>query len=395
MTGKNTSRKTTTNQKKKRRVPIPVKCLIVLLTILLICGTIFTVFMRQKTNPDSIARSYVAAFMAKDTSALFHFLGMEETIFTNPDALARSLEECHKYSTITSYGLTKYADPSTPDQLQYKIEYWNNSHGNPYNQTLTLRKTGAKLYGFFDHWQIDQSEFFARNCTLRIPAGTTVRVDDIALAQDQIRETTEQLTTYDLGNLFTGTHTITVSAEGFQDYTTNVYLQNKDYGGQPLYTITASMLDVTKDTEKKLAAQAEKMVKDLYAGALEDKSFGDLHKKYPFEESMRTKLEQNYGTLINNHIHSANRLTKVQFTGFSSSYSSAYAEDHCYAVRITTNADYHTTSLVTSGNSSREKTTEGNSLFITIFHYRDGVWYIHDTTALTTCVYYAKNYNDR
>lgn len=388
-------KKTGEKPKKKRRIPIPMKCLIILLIILIASGTVFAVYMNQQTNPDRIVRDYISAFMAKDSSALFHYLGMQENSFINAGSFERSLEECRKYSTISSYGLTKYADPATPDLLQYKIEYWNNSHGNPYTETLVLKRSELRLYGFFDDWQIDTTEFLATNCRINAPSGTTVAVDGITLTPGPTAAQTDQLVSCELGSLFAGTHEITISAQGFEDFKTSVFLDNKDYSSEPFYTITPSMLKITQDTEKQLEKTAEKMIKALYGMALNTKSFDALHEKYPFEESVREDLRKKYNTLINNNIHSSTHLTGVAFDSFSSSFSTAYAEDECYAVKITTAADYTSDSLVRTETSSEKKSTTGNSLFITTFHYRDGSWFIHDTTALTTCVYYIKIYNDR
>ncbi|MCM1441235.1 MAG: hypothetical protein NC131_18830, partial [Roseburia sp.] len=197
--------------------------------------------------------------------------------------------------------------------------------------------------------------------------------------------------TYECGDLFTGTHRITVSLEGFEDYSTSTSLQNADYAGRPLYTITASMLRVTKDTQEELMKQTERMIKALYNGALQEKSFSSLHEKYPFEETVRADLEKKYDTLLHNHIQGSSHLSDVAFTDFSSSCTMAYAEDHCYAIKVTTSTDYTTYSVVMNGDVSHEKSTAGNSLFITTLHYLDGKWYIHDSTALESCVYYLKH----
>lgn len=386
MANKETAKKT----KKKRRVPIPVKCLLALFILILICGIIFTVYMKQQTDPDRIADQYVSVYMSKDASALFRFLGIKKTSFINEESFSRSLEECHKYSSITTYGLTKYSDPAAPDQVQYNIEYRYGAHSSPYTQTLTLKKTEPPLYLFFDNWKIDYSEYIAHGCSVQIPAGATVSIDDVALTEKQITSRDGQLATYEIGELFIGTHKITVSLEGFEDYSTSVYVSNSDYKDHPLYTITPSMLRITKDTEKELTKQTEKMIQALYTDALQEKSFARLHEQYPFEEEVRSDLEKKYDTLLHNHIQSSTHLSGIEFTDFSSSCTTAYAEDRCYAIKITTSTDYATTSSVMNSGSAQEKSTTGNSLFITTMHYRDGKWFIHDSTALESCVYYLK-----
>lgn len=380
--------KTEKKQKKKRLIPIPVKCLIALLILLLITGTIFTVYMKQQTNPDHVAARYISTFMSKDPSALFHFLDIEKSTFINEDSFSRFLEEHCQYSKIRSYGLSRHTDPSAPDQVSYRISYQYGPHSKPYTQTLVLKKSEEKLYFFFDIWEIDCSEFFAKNISIQIPTGASAAIDGITLTQEQKKEEAGQLAIYETNNLFTGTHDITVSMEGFQDFSASFSLQNTDYKDQPVYTITDSMLSITKETENELIRQAEKMIQALYKSALQNDPFEKFHEKYPFEDSVRSSQEQKYDTLVNNHILSSTHLSDVDFNEFSSSCTTAYAEDHCYALKITTSMDYTASSVVNGG--SYEKSTPGSSVFITTMHYQDGKWVIHDTTALDNCVYYLR-----
>lgn len=393
------------NTKKKqpgstRRLHLAAKWFIVLLLLLVVVVCIFAAYLKQQTNPDRVVNEYISVFMAKDASALFRYIGFEEGGFINPDAFSKSIEECHKYSAISTYGLTKYADPENPDQIQYNIEYRSGSHSNPYTQTLVLHKSEKKQYLFFDKWEMDYSEFLATNCSLNAPAGATVMVDGITLAQDQAAEQTDELTSYHLDQVFIGTHSITVTLEGFDDFSANVSLQNADYDGRSVYTITASMLTVSPDMQKTLTAQTEKMIRALYAYAIEKDPFEKLNEKYPFEENVKIRMEQKYNALIANNITSDNHLTKVDFTKFKSSFATSYSEDRCYAITVTTNVDHTTSSIVvkttindegiSTGVTRQERSAKGSSLFTTTFHYKDGTWYVHDSTALDTCVYYIK-----
>ena len=52
--------------------------------------------------------------------------------------------------------------------------------------------------------------------------------------------------------------------------------------------------------------------------------------------------------------------------------------------------DKSSTGSVMNGGVSHEKSTTGNSLFITTVHYQGGEWFFHDSTALESCVYYLK-----
>lgn len=374
-------------EEKKRSIPLLVKCLAALLPLFLLCGIVCAVYMRQQTNPDYIAERYMEAFMSKNPTALFHFLGLKRSSFVNEEAFGRFLEESYSYSRIKSYGLTRDTS-SADDGIHYRIEFRTGPHSSPVIHTLRLIKSGEKRYLIFDNWIIDHSEYLAGGCSIRIPAGAAADIDGVSLTEEQKVEERDQLATYAADTLFTGTHKIAVHMPGFQDYTADISLKHTDNIDNPLYTVTPSMLSITEDTGKELAAHTEEMIRSLYSGALENQSPDWLHNKFPFEESVQPALGQKYNTLINQMMQPASRLSGVEFREFSSSCVSAYAEDGCYAVKVTTSADYTASSTVSGSNY--KKNTPGHSVFITTMHYRDGKWLIHDSTVLESPVYYLK-----
>ena len=395
------SKKVTENKPEKtKRIPTPAKWGIAAFILLAIAFTVFCIYMKQKTNPNRIANQYITTFMSKDTVALFDLLGFEQGPFMSPDTLEESLEECHKYSTLTTYSMVEYDTTDNENQNQYGFEYWDDGRNNPYNQTLILNKAEKPLYLLFDNWQIDTTEFVAKNCRLDAPANATVTVDGTKLTEDLAKGTKSGVTTYELGHMFIGNHEIVVSMDGFENFSTNIYLKGADYSGTSLYTITASMMKVTAETEKSLKEQAKSLIQTLYKNALETKEFAKLAKKFTFEKSMAGAMEQAYITLLANNVTSPTHLSGVEFNTFVSSASTTYAEDGCYAIAVTSEVNYTANSTVVkdasdgmngvTSSSTQHRSTAGNSLFTTTFHYNQGSWQIHYTTALDTCIYYTK-----
>jgi len=381
---------TTAKAEKTKRIPTAAKWGIAAFILLVIAFTVFFIYMKQITNPNRIANNYITTFMSKDTTALFDFLGFEQGPFMTPEALNESLEECHKYSTLTTYSMVEYDTSDNENQNQYGFEYWDDGRNNPYNQTLILNKAEKPLYLLFDNWQIDTTEFVAKNCRIDAPADAKVTVDGTELTEELIKSTTSGVTTYELGHMFVGNHEIVVAMEGFENFSTNVYLKGADYNGTSLYTITASMMKVTAETETTLKEQAENFIKTLYNNALESKEFNKLTKKFTFEETMYGAMEQAYITLVSNNITSSTHLSGVEFNTFLSSAATTYAEDGCYAIAVTSEVNYTANSTVVKDGSSQYRSTAGNSLFTTTFHYNKGTWQIYYTTALDSCIYYVR-----
>lgn len=376
----------------KRKHSAWIKWLILVFAILLGAFFVFYFYMKEQTKASRLAEDYVSVFMSKDSGALFDFIGFQPDTFITKDSFQKSMEECHKYSSLTSYSLVQY-DSGRENQKQYGLKYWDNNHNNPYSQTLLLNLSSTRLYFLFEQWEIDKTEYLAKNCTLDVPSGADVMVDDIGLSGKITPVANGNLDTYSLGNLFIGTHTITVSMEGFEDYTVTTSLPAGDYSDRKIYTITNSLMKITAATEKTIIKRAESFIKSIYQNALSGQDFEAATDGFSIEESQKTALAQAYDTLISNHINPDTHLTQVDFTNFESSASSSYAEDGCYVIQVTSDSDYTSdsvTAAAANGASAQNRRTSGNSLFTTTFHYKDGVWSIYASTALETCVYYLR-----
>ena len=377
-------------KKKKKKIPTAGKVIIALLILLVIVLIVFFIVAKKQTNPDNLADRYISAFMAKDTNSLFEILAFDESDFLTPDKFKQSLEECHKFSTLSTYGLTKYED--SKEKYQYHIEYWNNTHGNPYTQDLILTPGEKKDFLFFPHWEIDTAEFLAKNCYIQAPKDAAVSLDGIAL--NASGEGSESGTMkFSIGNLFIGEHTVEVSVDGFDSFQTTVNLSAKDYSDQAIYSITSSMLKASEKTKQQLASVAQNFVRAIYTYGLEEEDFNKLAEKFPFEDSTKETCRQAYSTLIQNNIQSQNHLNGVTFNTFENDITSTYAEDGCYALNVKTNVEYTASSaIVTSADSGEQlRSTNGSSLFTTTFHYQNGGWVINTSTALDSCIYYIKS----
>lgn len=383
-------------KKKKRKIPLAVKCILIIIILLGIALTLFFFYIKQQTNPYRIATKYAETFMSKDVSALFRVTGLKEDTFTTPETFRSYLQERLNYDKISAYNMVEFSNTDDENIKQYGITWQTNERNREYNQTLTLKKSAQKLYFFFDNWEIDTSEFLAQNCSLNAPAKAAVFIDNTEVPADTDSSQTTNLSVYKLGSLFPGRHTITVKMADFTDFSTTVNMESGDYSKQKIYTITPSMLKITAETEKTLIKDGENLIRDIYKYALAGKSFKKLADIYTFEDTSKQRLEQAYNALITNHIKPATHLTDVNFTSYNASTATTYAEDGCYAIKVSANVDYTANSVVVKestaegGGFRQSKSGPGSSFFTITFHYKKGIWSISDTTALDACIYYIK-----
>lgn len=383
-------------KKKKRKIPLALKCIFIIFLLLGIAFTLFYFYIKQQTSPYRIATKYAETFMSKDVTALFDTMGMERDTFITPESLRNYLREHLNYDKVSAYNMVEFTNTGDENTKQYGITWQTNERNRQYTQTLTLKKSPHKLYFLFDNWKIDTSEYQAKNCSIGVPANAIVSIDGIEVPTDKASSGTANLSVCKLGSLFPGSHTISVRMAGFTDYFSATNLKSGDYSSQNIYTVTPSMLKITAETEKTLKEDAEKLIHSIYECALAGKSFEKLENACTFEDTSKEHLKQAYNTLVTNHIKSATHLTDVNFTSYSSSTATTYAEDGCYAVKVSANIDYTANSVVvkgdtTEGDSSRQnKSGPGSSFFTITFHYKEGTWSIFDTTALDACIYYIK-----
>ena len=210
---KNNNKKTG-NKKKKRKIPIGVKLFIIIFVLGLISFGIFSIYMKGQTNPDLLVEKYLKAFMNKDVNAMYDILEFKKSDFINPEYFEKSLEECHSFKEIDSYGLVKSkGDEKTQD---YELKFLAGTR-EVYKTKLTLYKD-QPLYFIYDNWKIDKSAFLSEANKLTVPAKAKVYIDGSLLTEKKVSEKTNISKTYEIGDLYEGSHELSMTVDGFDEF---------------------------------------------------------------------------------------------------------------------------------------------------------------------------------
>ena len=264
-----------------------------------------------------------------------------------------------------------------------------------YKTKLTLYKD-QPLYFIYDNWKIDKSAFLSEANKLTVPAKAKVYIDGSLLTEKKVSEKTNISKTYEIGDLYEGSHELSMTVDGFDEYRKKFdAISGKNE--KELFNITLSMFSISSATKSQLKKTTKNLIESIYENALNLADFSEIEKDNPIKESSKERLETIYNTLLTNDFNpEKTHLADVRFTTMKSELSPTLADDSQYAIKVKTSTTYDTGSVVVNNPESFEEqtmTSRSNSSqtdFETIYHYVDGKWYIYSSSAFENSIYYLK-----
>lgn len=136
-------------------------------------------------------------------------------------------------------------------------------------------------------------------------------------------------------------------------------------------------------------------LQNIYTAALDKKDFADAITPTAIEADSLSTMTDSYNTFVENNVKGDTHLKKVEFKAIdgSAQITSNYSDnDDCFAVMVTLDVSYTTSSVVKSfwDGKKSNKTYDGESSLSFTYHYRDGKWVLNNTGALSNCVYYSR-----
>ena len=347
------------------------------LAVLLFIG----IFIYEKLyrGPSSVVDGYVDAFMAKSPSRIFRQLNLETSLFVTPENLDKLLREKAEYDKITAYSLVPLTE-TADDEKKYEIHYLMGRLESPFSQVITLKKEDERFLYLFDRWKIDNSGLTGSRLTIRVPLGAELTVDGQKLPDTGLRKKSDTDQDYELGSMFVGEHTFTVTLDGFLEYEGSFTVEAKDYMDEPIVTIRSGQMSPDAGNQDVAMKLVESIVPKLYESVLSRMSYDYFLKQVVVESTTQAGLRPKYEALVEANSDPENHLTFVDFAGFQSKVSSILSTDECYAVRVKTTLNYTANYTVVSDGVPDLVPVEKKIRFRTVFHYSDGQWKLYDST---------------
>ena len=357
------------------------------LAVLLFIG--LYIYARLNNSPSAVVDEYVSGFMAKSPSRMFRALNLTNSQFVTPERLDTLFENIADYDKITSYSLVKTGEEA--DKTHYKVNYMMGRMESPFSQTLTLRQTDETYLLFFKKWVIDSTDLIASQVTIRVPAGTKLKVDDVSLTEDRIRKKSETSVDYEMGDMFIGEHTFEAQLDGFRGYKGTFTLEGKNYLGEPVATVETNQFSPDAESKNIVKKLIARIIPKLYETLLQRRSYDFFLQEVAVEAPVRESFRRRYEEIADNHIDSRTHLTFVNFGEFESKVRSTISTDNCYALRVDTTVPYMAASTVVDDMDNPElRKTNGTLKIRSVFHFSSGQWWLYETEAFGRIVDYIK-----
>ncbi len=359
---------------------------LVVLAALFVIGAY--IYGKMNNSATEVVDEYVRNFTARNPSRVFRTLNLKNTRFITADNLDKLLKDVAEYDKITSYSLVKLDE--SDDVCHYQVKYMVGRQESDFSQILTLKKTDESYLLFFKKWSIDSADLVASKVSISVPLGAELTVDGVKLTSDSIRKKSQKMQDYELGDVFMGEHEYEIRLDGFDPYQGKFALEAKDYLDEPVVTVNTNKFVPDEGIKTVLKNLTARIIPKIYEDLLQRRSFDFLATEVAIEERCKDGLMKRYDRMREDHVDTRTHLTYVDFEGFKSKVRSTISEDDCYALKVTTKADYISTSTVVTDEVPVIKRMRGRLSVSSIFHYSNGQWWLYDSDAFGRFVDYIK-----
>ena len=374
----------------RKPMPMGAKIAIIAIVAVAILGTAGFMILRSLASPKRIVENYAKAYVAHDSEKIFDLLCFEKSEFITPDALEKTLEARGSgYKDMTEYTVkedNEDEEEDDKDTLYYTIVFRDNSHSNESETTVTLEKSG-KQFVFFDDWKMRTTDFVAKEYGVHVPAGTTAKVDGVALGD---KYSTDEQGEYLIPSSFDGKHTLSVESDIYEPYETEFTVSATNYDKEDAVYVYDSDLKLSSATEESLASAAKETATGFYSCALEQKAFSEVASVESIDSDCN--LESEYNDWISNNVTSDTCIKSLEFTNTEATVVSYNQGDGVLRVKVDVTLSYNTTSSVKDfwSDKKEKRSGEGSGTCSLYYEYQDGQWMIYDYSGMTCAIDYQK-----
>ncbi len=385
----------------RKPMSMTTKVILIVALALIVLGTSGFFVLKSITNPKNIVTDYAKSYVSHDAKSLFKTLGFEESPFitaANFEKALKSDTDAH-FADASDYTIEENETSSSSKEnktLNYNVTFRDSSNAFEYNTRITLTKQSTKSFLFFDNWKIKPDSFLAKDLCLQVPAGSEVTLDGVTLDSKYMSESEdEKYVSFCIPYLFSGDHTYTVTQTNFNDYEGKFTSDARDYQKSNIASVDSYNMTLSDAVADSLIETSKTTLQNIYTAALDKKDFADAITPTAIEADSLSTMTDSYNTFVENNVKGDTHLKKVEFKAIdgSAQITSNYSDnDDCFAVMVTLDVSYTTSSVVKSfwDGKKSNKTYDGESSLSFTYHYRDGKWVLNNTGALSNCVYYSR-----
>lgn len=315
-------------QRKKAGIRISRKVWIALGELMLLIALIaaFCVVGNQKTSPADAAQTYFEAMVQGDFATIAAQTDLPESPFLTEEAFRKA---CETWTPLAYKGTLTKVSASILDRgdaygseigtnglsdyvKTVQIAYMLSGDANVYTYDLQLISGEDTTMFFFHPWEVVEcTPFLAKNVSIVVPRGASLVVDGY-LVDDRFCESTEYDGDIYKLDLFAGTHSLTLLADGFDAVTKDDIVFEDD----AFYTFPGDAISVSESVQNALEKQAKTLLEQIYTAAMQEEDVATA--LAGFGSSAAAKMAEEYNNLLNElHGDSDVTITKITLDDFT------------------------------------------------------------------------------
>lgn len=311
-------------QRKKATIRISRKVWIALGELVLLIALIaaFCVIGNQKTSPTDAAQAYFEAMVQGDFETIAAQIDLPESPFLTEEAFQKACETWTPLAyegTLTKVSasvLDRGSEIGTSGLSDYvktvQIAYMLSGDANVYTYDLQLISGEDTTMFFFHPWEVVEcTPFLVEHVSIVVPRGASLVVDGYLVDDRFCQSTDYDGDIYEL-DLFTGTHSLTMLADGFDAVTKD----DIEFEDDASYHFSGDAISVSESVQNALEKQAKTLLEQIYTAAMQEE---DVETALAgFGSNAAAKMAEEYNNLLNElHGDSDVTITKITLDDFT------------------------------------------------------------------------------
>lgn len=340
-------------------------------SILIVAGGIgvFAAYAKTEGSSMSYAKEYFKYFMTHSWSLMYGETDLVNSKFINETSFGEMMGSIVPGMGTDDY---KFVDRGT-DGTYHIIDVVYKETGGDAERTMTLRmkKQDEKALFILDQWEVCMTDEIIKKCTITAPAGVSVSLDGISLADCEYTDNPENgARTFVLGDVLAGYHRVTLTSAGSSEVYENFIWD----ASRSNYVVAAADFPISDNVKTVCADNTIDMIIGMYTGVLTD-SGCDSVKEFFSTDEYKAGIDAAYENLKSQiNREDGSTLVTMTFDSYNTEVID-YLYGRSFGIKFTFGTTFSAKGSRTELSGVRE-TYEGNTQGdgIVRFSYVEGQW---------------------
>lgn len=320
--------------------------------VLLLCQVIVIAFLvllakvlaDEYYSPKYFVSRYFESIVNGHPEEAYEYLSFDgESPFFSKEAFCSKMGAQYN-GRLINYKIKLEAGSST--KSVYKVIYRLSGKSGDYTMKVILDHLNKKKFFIFDQWKVSTQNICVSDYVVYVPANATATLDGIQLTGENAAKKYDNeraMDAYTIPQIMTGTHTLEVHKEYYQDLKTSFDImantedeepeegQELCYAADPLYLTQDVMKQLGDDAYNKFKSMIQTAANDDFSSVI-NQCVADTGEQTNAAEQLKRIFPENFKSIHVNDVH-----LEVEETDDDESQSDA---DQIAGVKIEASLDY-------------------------------------------------------